>query len=426
VNPSAGEPRLLTGPAGRVVGLLGAVQALAYLDRSVVAAVVEDLRADLWLTDTRLGALLTALVLVQVLASLALGGVAERRSRPRLLGAGLALWGAAAMASGLARSFAALLAARVAAGAGAGAHAAVSPGLAADHLAPARRGRGRALFLAAVPIGCAVGYVAGGLLDGALGWRAALLAAGAPVLVAALLCLRLGDAPRGAGEHPLAGGARGLAAAARRLLAHRPYALAVAGRAAWAFALAGVAFWMPAFLARARGVPRAVAAVQLGAVVLMTAFAGTFAGGLLADALRRRMVRAAELWVAGGAAAAAAPLAVAALTAHRPAVYLVALVAALLLLFASGAAARAAAAGAAPPADRAGAAAISVLAVQLLGEAPAPMILGMLSDLSSLDRAVLIVPAAALAAGAIWAWAAWRGERGARARDQERARSAAS
>jgi hypothetical protein len=38
-------------------------------------------------------------------------------------------------------------------------------------------------------------------------------------------------------------------------------------------------------------------------------------------------------------------------------------------------------------------------------------LLGAISDASSLDRAVLIIPVAVLVGGVIWTYAAWRGER---------------
>jgi MFS family permease len=185
----------------------------------------------------------------------------------------------------------------------------------------------------------------------------------------------------------------------------------VLGYAAYGFAVAAMAFWMPAFLERARGVPRAVATVQLGTIVLMTGLLGAFAGARAADALRARRVREPDLWVCGVATLAAAPCALAAFLTWRPAVYLVALVVAQLLLFAPTGPVAAAIVARVPPAERASAAALSLLAIQLLGAAPSPALVGLLSDRTSLGRALLLVPAAILVAGTTWTWAAWRGDR---------------
>jgi MFS family permease len=415
--PGRHAPGLLAGPAGRALAILTAINLLNYLDRYVVSALFESLRADLWLTDSRLGLLGTAFIVVYMLASPAFGILGDRRRRPPLLALGVAIWSVATVLSGFARGYWTLLAARAAVGIGEAAFGTISPGLLADHYGPARRGRAYAFFFAAIPIGAALGYAVGGLVDRTLGWRSAFFVAGAPGLVLALACLRLADPPRGAAERTWAvSGAGGVAATYRRFLANRPYVLTVLGYAAYTFAVGGMSWWMPAFLERTRGVPRAVATVQFGAIVVMTGFLGTFAGGYLADALRKRL-READLWVCGIATLAAAPVSLAVFMTWRPGVYLVALVAAQILLFASTGPVNAAIVAEVPPAERASAVAISILAIHLLGDVPSPWLIGFISDRSSLGRAVLVVPAAILVAGVIWTWAAWRGERRAGARD---------
>ena len=424
--PPTGEPpsqlragaaprALLSGPPGRALLVLTAVNLLNYLDRFIVSALVETLRVNLWLTDTRLGWLQPAFLVVYTLTSPFFGILGDRRRRPPLLALGIAIWSVATFLSGFARGYWSLFAARAVVGIGEAAYGTISPGLIADHYGPANRGRAYALFFAAIPVGSALGYVVGGLVDRTLGWRAAFFVAGAPGLLLALMCLRLGDPPRGAAERawPLKGEA-GIAATYRRLLANRPYVLTVLGYAAYTFAVGGMAFWMPAFLERTRGVPRTVATVQFGAIVVATGFLGTFAGGYLSDALRRRFAQA-DLWVCGISTLAAAPVTLAVFTTWRPGFYLVALVVALLLLFASTGPVNAAIVAEVSPAERASAVAISILSIHLLGDVFSPPLIGFLSDRSSLGRAVLVVPAAVLVSGLIWTFAAWRGERAARA-----------
>jgi len=421
--PPQGEARrqrLLSGSAGQALLLLTGVNLLNYLDRFVVSALVESLRADFWLTDTRLGWLQPAFLVVYTVASPVFGALGDRRRRPPLLAVGIAIWSFATLLSGFARGYGGLFAARAVVGIGEAAYGTISPGLIADHYGPASRGRAYALFFAAIPVGSALGYVVGGLVDRTLGWRAAFWFAGAPGLVLAALCLRLRDPPRGAAESPwAAAGDGGIRATYRRLLANRPYVLTVLGYAAYTFAVGGMAFWMPAFLERTRGVPRAVATVQFGAVVVATGFLGTFAGGYLSDFLRRRFAQA-DLWVCGISALLAAPLALLVFTTARPGLYLVAMVAAQLLLFASTGPVNAAIVAEVPPAERASAVAISIFAIHLLGDVLSPPLIGFLSDRSSLGQAVLVVPVAVFAAGLVWSWAAWRAERA-----QRRARASA-
>jgi MFS transporter, Spinster family, sphingosine-1-phosphate transporter len=415
MNAPTGEPRLLSGPSGRALAVLTAINLLNYLDRYVPSALFESLRADLWLTDTRLGLLGTGFIVVYMLASPVFGILGDRRRRPPLLALGVGVWSVATVLSGFARGYWTLLAARAVVGVGEAAYGTISPGLLADHYGPARRGRAYAFFFAAIPIGAALGYAVGGLADRALGWRSAFFVAGVPGLALALACLRLADPPRGAAERTWAiSGEGGIAATYRRLVANRPYVLTVIGYAAYTFALGGMSWWMPSFLERTRGVPRTVATVQFGAIVVMTGFAGTFAGGYLADALRRRF-READLWVSGVSALAAAPAALVVFMTWRPGVYLVALVVAQLLLFASTGPVNAAIVATVPPAERASAVALSILAIHLFGDVPSPWLIGFISDRSSLGRAVLVVPVAIVVAGLVWTYAAWQAERAARA-----------
>jgi predicted MFS family arabinose efflux permease len=144
--------------------------------------------------------------------------------------------------------------------------------------------------------------------------------------------------------------------------------------------------------------------------VVITGFVGTFAGGWLGDRLLRRSAQA-YLWLSGISALLAAPLAWLVFTDARPAVYLPAMVVAELLIFASTGPINSVIVNVVKPGERATAIALSILSIHLLGDVPSPPLIGRLSDVSSLDRAVLIVPIAVLVAGVIWTLEAWLGGR---------------
>ncbi|MGH8258067.1 MAG: MFS transporter, partial [Steroidobacteraceae bacterium] len=186
-----------------------------------------------------------------------------------------------------------------------------------------------------------------------------------------------------------------------RLLRRPPYTLSVLGYAAYTFAVGGLAFWMPTFLERVRGVSGAEATTGFGAIVVVTGFVGTFAGGWLGD----RWLRAsgeAYYWLCALTALAAVPFAVAALTAHAPAVYYTSIIVAELLLFMSTGPINSVIVNLAAPSERASAVALSVLAIHLLGDVASPPLIGALSDVASLGAAVLIVPVAIAGCGALW------------------------
>ena len=386
--------------------LLTAVNLLNYLDRYVVSALVESLRhSKLHLSDPQLGLLMSSFLVFYLAASPIFGAWGDRGSRPRLIAAGVAFWSGATALAGVARSFSHLLFARSAVGIGEASYGTIAPALLADAFPESRRGRVMSVFYSALPVGAAAGYIAGGLLDRRFGWRAAFLFAGCPGLLLSFLVSRLPDFPKGT-----AAGTPGSLSSFASLIRNRPYRRTVLGYAAYTFALGALAFWTPAFLERARGMARAEATVQFGMIVVATGFAGTFAGGWLADSLRRKTPQS-DLWVAGIATLAAAPVVWIAFSSQNRGVSLTAITIAEVLLFLPTGPANAAILAAATPDRRATAMALSIFVIHLLGDVPSPLLLGLLSQATSLETAFRWLPAPILVAGATWCFAASRGSR---------------
>jgi MFS transporter, Spinster family, sphingosine-1-phosphate transporter len=388
------------------LAVLTGINLFNYLDRWVVAAVAESIkRSELRPSDTELGLLATGMLVVYTLAAPLFGRLGDTRGRPRLLAFGVALWSAATALGGLARSFAGLFLARAAVGVGEAAYGSISPSLLADFFPRDRRARMFAIFFAAIPVGSALGYVVGGLMDHLFGWRRAFFVAGVPGLLLAALALTLDDPPRGRGDHaaaPAPADWRGVFAGLAR---NRRYVLTVLGYAAYTFALGGIAYWMPAFLERIRGVPKVQATAQFGAIVVATGLVGTAFGGWLGDRLLRRTATA-YLWVSGVATLLAAPLMLGSLLATTPLGYWPSVVAAELLLFISTGPVNSEIVNAVSPQVRATAMAASIFTIHAIGDVPSPLLVGMIADRASLAAGVLILPAAALLGGVIWTYAA--------------------
>src|SRR5205823_4343422 len=170
----------------RALAVLTLINLFNYLDRWIVAALAESMKhSELQLSDTQLGSLMTGFIIVYMVAAPLFGSLGDARSRTRLLGLGVAIWSVATALAGLATSYASLFAARAAVGVGEAAYGTISPALLAD-------------YFPAIPIGSALGYIVGGLVDHYFGWRQAFFVAGVPGLVLAALAVRLYDPPRGA------------------------------------------------------------------------------------------------------------------------------------------------------------------------------------------------------------------------------------
>src|SRR5437016_11863703 len=159
--------------------------------------------SGLRLPDTQLGSFMTGFIIVYLIAAPLFGALGDARARTRRLGLGVAIWSVAPALAGLATSFASLFAARAAAGVGEAAYGTISPALLADYFPRERPGRVFAVFFAAIPIGSALGYIVGGLVDHYFGWRQAFFVAGVPGLVLSALAWRLYDPPRGSQDTDL-------------------------------------------------------------------------------------------------------------------------------------------------------------------------------------------------------------------------------
>jgi MFS family permease len=417
------SPKSWLNSAGWGLTVLSFINLFNYLDRYLLSALVERLKhSELALTDAQLGALMSAFLAVYTLSAPVFGALGDRRARPRLIAFGVACWSVATAMSGLAGSYVGLLAARAAVGIGEAAYGTIAPSLLSDYFPVAKRGRVMAIFFCAIPVGSALGYMVGGAVGANYGWRMAFFVAGIPGLALALLCLKLQDPPRGSQDQDLAPAAkteidsagkpahgRSISADTRatyfQLLKNRPYLFTVLGYAAYTFAMGGLAYWMPAFLERVRGISPEKSTFQFGEIVVITGFLGTFIGGWLGDYCAKYSKQA-YLIVSAAATLIAAPFVWFALTTASSTSYLVCMVIAQLLMFLSTGPINASIVNLVLPTQRASAVALEVFAIHALGDAVSPFLIGAVSDASSLQQAVKIVPFAVVVAGVLWAWAA--------------------
>jgi MFS family permease len=415
--PAAIDTPAAQRAARYALAILALINLFNYLDRWVVAAVVESLKKSLQLSDTQIGLLPTGFIVIYTLTSPLFGTFGDRRARPPLIALGVAVWSVATALAGFARGFGSLFIARSAVGVGEAAYGTIAPALLADSFPIEKRGRVLAVFFAAIPIGSAAGYILGGLVDQHLGWRAAFWIAGAPGLLLALLVMLVKDPPRGLHDHVAAVTPAEASAdvapahwtdSYRDLLRNRPFILTALGYGAYTFALGGLGFWMPAFLERVRGMPRSEATVTFGGIALVTGFVGTFAGGWLGDLFLSRSKQS-YLWVSGIATLLAAPATFIAVSNPHRAVYLPAIAIAEVFIFMSTGPVNSAIINVVKPGERATALGLSVLVMHLVGDIPSPPLIGFVSDHSTLERAFMLVPLAIVIAGGIWCYTAWWG-----------------
>ncbi len=87
------------------LGVLFSINMLNFYDRLILGAVGESVRKDWSLTDTQLGWLGTAFILLYAAVGVPLGRWADRSNRSRILTVGVTIWSLLTAASGMARNF---------------------------------------------------------------------------------------------------------------------------------------------------------------------------------------------------------------------------------------------------------------------------------------------------------------------------------
>jgi MFS transporter, Spinster family, sphingosine-1-phosphate transporter len=393
--------------ARKALVILTVINFLNYIDRYVVAAVFEPIKRELHFTDAQLGWTLSAFMIAYAITAPVFGRLGDIFTRKYLIAAGVGIWSVATAGAGFAYSFWHLFVPRAVVGVGEASYATIAPGLITDLYEERRRGRALAVFYAAIPAGSALGFVIGGQLSQAVGWRAAFFLVGIPGLVFALLALTLPEPTRGAADAgpaamPLAPPT--LRATYRMLLRNPTYVFVTLGFIAYTFALGGLAGWMPAFLERYDGMTTESANMMFGATTFVAGFLGTFAGGFLGDHLQR-YTKAGYLWLSGLSMFVGAPLVIVALLARDISILPPAIFLAQFFLFLNTGPLNAVLLGCVAAEIRATAMAVNIFFIHALGDAISPPIIGALADHTGLLHATMITPVMIVVSGVVLLYA---------------------
>ncbi|WP_282950034.1 MULTISPECIES: MFS transporter [unclassified Sphingopyxis] len=367
-------------PAYYGLALLSTVSLLNYLDRMVIAVLVEPIKRDLGLSDTQVGLVAGfAFALLYALAGLPLARIADRSSRVKLVSICLVVWSAMTALTGMARSFVELFVARMAVGIGEAGCVPASHSLIGDMFPPHRRAFAVGVFQAGGLIGMSFGLAGAGWVAEVYGWRAALLVAGtAGVPVALLLYMTMPEPARSgqASARPTGESAMAtmVALARRPALVHLVIALSIG-----AFATYGMSQWISAFFIRSHGLGLAAVGLYGGLAGGGGGIIGAIVGGLAMARLRPRDARW-ELWLPAAGYGLAAPLFAATFLLPDALAAFSLQFAATFVASAGGAVALSAIQTFAEPHRRATAIAIMLMLSSLIGLGVGPTAVGVLSD----------------------------------------------
>jgi MFS family permease len=325
------EHRIAKPPSNpwRVLFLLFLANLLNFFDRTIPAILNEPIRLEWGLNDLQLGVITAAFTVIYAVAGLPLGRLADRGSRARVMGWGIAVWSAFTAANAYAWSFGSFQVARMGVGVGEASYAPAANSLIGDLFPAERRSRALGIFMLGLPMGLMLAFFTVGPMVAAFGdWRAPFVVAALPGLLLAALMFLVREPRRGASERVRGAGAAeaaetGAAAAAvgaaagaaetgapaagpvHSVLRTRTILWIILSGVAVNFAAyAGNGFLVP-MIQRYFGLELTAAAVTTGFIVGVTGLVGLTAGGWVADKVYQRSEHGRLVFGAGSLVVAA-------------------------------------------------------------------------------------------------------------------------
>jgi len=282
------RPRL--SPAVGTFLLLLALNLLNYIDRYILPGEVSLIQREFHSTDQQMGALTTALFITYMLVAPLTGWLGDRFSRKPLIIAGAVLWSVATLATAWVHDYTTLYIRHALVGVGEATFGIFAPAVLADFYPERERNRILSIFYIAIPVGAALGYLAGGQMGPWWGWRAPFFICAIPGLVIAALYWFIGREPvRGASDHFKATPRRSTFAG---LFTNPAFLTGTFGLATLTFAMGGISAWVPEFLRRSAGLSVGHASQLVGASTVLNGIAGTLIGGMIAQRWLRTNHRA--------------------------------------------------------------------------------------------------------------------------------------
>lgn len=306
------------GYAWYVVVVLTLAYMFSFLDRQILALLVEPIRADLGISDTQMSLLQgLAFGIFYTLLGIPIGRLADRRSRRGIIAIGITVWCLMTAACGLAKNFTQLFLARVGIGVG---EATLNPSaysLISDYFPRERRARPMSFYNMGVSLGAGVAMVLGGqviswvysqpqatlpVVGTLFHWQMVFILVGLPGLLIALLMVTVREPARkdkvSLGKDKVADDVIPVREAASFLWERKKtYGTLFLGMSVVTIIGYGYFSWIPTMFIRTWEWPISKIAFVYGMVILIFGPIGVNVGGWLADRWYNKGRKAAHMRV---------------------------------------------------------------------------------------------------------------------------------
>jgi MFS family permease len=279
------------GHAHYALGLLTVTYVFNFLDRQLLAILVEPIKAEFGASDTAMGLLYGfAFALFYATLAIPVAALADRSVRRNILAIAAGTWSLATVLCGFVGSFWQLLIVRIGVAVGEAGGVPPSQSMVVDYYEPDKRATAMAIFSSATFIGTLLALVGGAYIAQTFSWRMAFIVVGAPGLLLALLIrFTIQEPPRGAFDRggitePTSTNVLQAIAGMWRLAAMR---YTILGCSFAAMAGYGIGYWTPSFLIRVYDLSLVEAGAMVGLVGASIGLVGSLFGGWLCDRLSR-------------------------------------------------------------------------------------------------------------------------------------------
>jgi len=368
-----------------------------YADRMVVNSMFTAIQRDWGINDTQSGWLVSVIYLAIGLLTFPVSLLIDRWSRTKTIGIMAIVWSMATILCAFTGNYVQLFMARVLIGFGEAGYAPGGSAMISALYPVEKRSKMMGFWNASIPIGSAIGVTMGGIIASTIGWKHAFGLVAVPGLIVAILFLFIKDyktvdlSKIDASNKKIRMETRDIF---REFITKPSLILTYFGMAAIVFVTTAMIVWLPKYFETMGGYDPKKAGTIAGAI-MMLALIGAPLGGWLIDRWRKTQKKARLLFPAISTFVSAVLLFFGIVVFRG--------VPQLIVLFGFGVVIMTFIAGAGAvtqdvihPGLRATSYAIAVAVQNLLGSFTAPIVLGKISDLSDLQKAMNILPVALL------------------------------
>jgi len=364
-----------------------------YIDRMVVTSMFSSIERDWGITHTQSGLLVSAVYWAIVILTFPVSILVDRWSRTKTIGVMAILWSLATALCALTGNYVQLFMARLLIGVGEAGYAPGGSAMISGLYPLDKRAKMIGIWNASIPLGSAIGVLLGGIIAVKLGWKHAFGIVAIPGLIVAILFLFVKDyktvdlsfVDKSNNKVKMEKGD-----IFREFITRPSIIFTYFGITAVVFVTSAMLTWLPTYFEKVRDVPQDKAG-QMASIVMMLAIVGAPVGGILTDKWHKKKANARLLFPAITTLLSAIVLFIGLVLLQGTVQYIVLLLfGVLVLMFISGAAA--VTQDVIHPGLRATSYAISVVIQNLLGSSMAPVVLGKIYDLASIQMALDFLP----------------------------------